>query len=153
MRALLTSPILLSVGLLLLSVIIHALVIGKLNLWYSALEPRAKPTYGAGVRLLMFVAVPIVFAHLAEIGAWATAYVMVGALPDFNQAFYFSGITYTTVGFGDVVLPGAWKEMAAFEGLTGILMAGWSTAFLFAVLNRMISYGHRLRQGPGEGSE
>ncbi len=148
-----SSPLLLSVGLLLLSVVIHALVIGKLNHWYAALETRSAPTYGAGVRLLLFVAVPMVVAHLVEIGAWAGAYVIVGALPDFDQAFYFSGITYTTVGFGDVVLPQAWKEMAAFEGLTGILMAGWSTAFLFAVLNRMISYGVRMRQEPGQDSE
>ncbi len=107
MRALASSPILLSVGLLLLSIVIHALVIGRLNQWYAALELQATPTYGAGVRLLIFIAVPIVFAHLAEIGAWAGAYVVVGALPNFDQAFYFSGITYTTVGFGDVVLPAA----------------------------------------------
>ncbi len=153
MRALLSSPLVLSVGLLLLSVVIHAMVIGQLNHWYSRVEHRAKPTYGAGVRLLTFVAVPIVFAHLTEIGAWAAAYVLIGALPDFDQAFYFSGITYTTVGFGDVVLPQAWKEMAAFEGLTGILMAGWSTAFLFAVLNRMLSHGQRMRGGSGRESE
>ena len=47
--------------------------------------------------------------------------------------------TYTTVGYGDVVLPTQWHLLAGLEGLTGILMAGWSTAFLIAVVVRLIS--------------
>lgn len=149
MKELLSNAVLLGVGLLLCSVLIHTLVIGRLYRWYAGLDSTRQLSYRGGVWLLLRVALVIVLTHLVEIAIWALAYELLGALPDFNQAFYFSGITYTTVGYGDVVLPFAWKEMAAFEGLTGILMAGWSTAFLFAVLNMMLMGGASVRGGPG----
>jgi hypothetical protein len=55
-----------------------------------------------------------------------------------EPALYFSGVTYTTTGYGDLVLPSEWRLVGAVEALTGILMCGWSTGFFFAVANRMI---------------
>ena len=60
-----------------------------------------------------------------------------GCLPDAESAFYFSGVTYATVGYGDVVLQKPWRMLAPVEGLTGILMCGLSTGFFFAVLNKV----------------
>jgi hypothetical protein len=47
-----------------------------------------------------------------------------------------SGVTYTTTGYGDLVLPPAWRLVGAVEALTGILMCGWSTGFIFAIVDR-----------------
>ena len=58
-------------------------------------------------------------------------------LPDAESSFYFSGATYATIGYGDLVLPREWRLFGPLEGLTGILMCGLSTAFLFATLSRM----------------
>jgi hypothetical protein len=80
-----------------------------------------------------------VFLHLLEIVAWALYYVWAGALPDLQVAVYFSAVTYTTTGYGDVVLPQEWRLVGGIEALTGILMCGWSTGFFFAVLNRMFT--------------
>jgi hypothetical protein len=55
-----------------------------------------------------------------------------GALPDLTDAFYFSAVTYTTTGYGDIVLPQAWRFGSGVEALTGILMCGWSTDSLRA---------------------
>jgi hypothetical protein len=54
-----------------------------------------------------------------------------------STSFYFSAVTYTTVGYGDLVLPETWRLFAAVEGLTGILMCGWSTGVFFAVVSAM----------------
>jgi hypothetical protein len=62
-----------------------------------------------------------------------------GRLPDVESAFYFSGITYTTVGYGELVLPQPWRMLAPLGALTGILMCGLSTGLFFALISRWIS--------------
>jgi hypothetical protein len=78
-----------------------------------------------------------VLLHLVEIASWATMYVHSGAIGDAQTAAYFSAVTYTTVGYGDIVLPIEWRLDAGVEALTGILMCGWSTGFFFAIVNRL----------------
>ena len=73
--------------------------------------------------------------HVIEISLWGLFYFFVGS----QTAFYFSGVTYTTVGYGDVVLPERWQLVGAIEGLTGILMCGLSTGFFFAIVNRLLN--------------
>jgi voltage-gated potassium channel Kch len=67
-------------------------------------------------------------------------------MPDAQTAFYFSGVTYTTVGYGDVVLPERWQLVGAIEGLTGILMCGLSTGFFFAVVSRLLNRAVRAQR-------
>ena len=66
-------------------------------------------------------------------------------MPDLEIALYFSAVTYATIGYGDVVPPQDWRLIAGVEGLTGILMCGWSGGFFFAVVNRI--YEAREAQG------
>ena len=49
----------------------------------------------------------------------------------------FGTITYTTTGYGDLVLPEQWRLVGGVEALTGILMCGWSTGFFIAIVNRL----------------
>jgi hypothetical protein len=88
-------------------------------------------------RLFIAIAVWVVLLHLVEISVWALVYTWNGAMPDLQSAFYFSAVTYTTTGYGDLVLPPAWRLDGGIEALTGILMCGWSTGFFFAVVNRL----------------
>jgi hypothetical protein len=92
--------------------------------------------------LFVLVAVWIVLLHLVEITLWAGVYVWNGAMPDMQSALYFSAVTYTTTGYGDIVLPMEWRLDGAMEALTGILMCGWSTGFFFAIVSRV--YGPQL---------
>jgi hypothetical protein len=87
--------------------------------------------------LLVRLAGWMILIHLVEITAWAFLYVWQGAMPDLTSAVYFSAVTYTTTGYGDLVLPRDWRLVGAVEALTGILMCGWSTGFFFAVVSRM----------------
>lgn len=80
----------------------------------------------------------LLLIHMAEIGVWAIFFWWMDCLPDAETAIYFSGVTYATVGYGDVVLPQAWRFLGPVEGLTGILMCGLSTGLFFAVFNRVI---------------
>jgi len=102
---------------------------------------QGRPSFVDGNRLAstwMFIRVAgwVLLLHLLEISLWAFFYHWTQSLPDLDSAFYFSAVTYTTTGYGDVVLPQPWRMVGAVEALTGILMCGWSTAFFFAVVSR-----------------
>lgn len=67
-----------------------------------------------------------------EVWLWACFYLVVGVADTFATALYLSTITFSTVGYGDVVPAHAWRLFAALEGINGFLLIGWSTAFLVA---------------------
>ena len=90
-------------------------------------------------RLLVWVAWWLLLLHLAEISVWALFYWWQKCLPDAESSFYFSGVTYTTLGYGDLVLPHEWRLLGPVEGLTGILMCGLSTGFFFAVVSKFLA--------------
>ena len=94
-------------------------------------------SFWKSLRLFILLAIWMVLLHLCEIGVWAGAYVWNGAIADMPTALYFSAVTYTTTGYGDVVLPPGWRLDGGVEALTGILMCGWSTGFFFAIVNRI----------------
>jgi hypothetical protein len=87
--------------------------------------------------LFISVAGWTILLHLLEITVWALFYLWKNAMPDLPTALYFSGVTYTTTGYGDLVLPTEWRLIGGVEALTGILLCGWSTGFFFAVVSRL----------------
>jgi hypothetical protein len=86
----------------------------------------------------------IILLHLIEITVWGVFYVWQQAIPYAGDAWYFSAVTYTTTGYGDIVLPRSWWPLAAVEALTGILMSGWSTGFFFAIIHRIYEDDRRM---------
>jgi hypothetical protein len=91
-------------------------------------------------RILIGTVLLLVVLHVVEIMIWALAYR--NLLPDselqsFEEAVYFSFVTFTTLGYGDISLTGVWRVMSGVEALNGILLVGWSTATLFAVVQRV----------------
>ena len=49
---------------------------------------------------------------------------------DFDTALYFSTVTFSTIGYGDIVPAHGWRLFSALEGIDGFLLIGWSTAYL-----------------------
>jgi len=70
---------------------------------------------------------------------WALFYLSVGCLPNLESAFYFSGVTYATIGYGDLLLKEPWRFLAPFEGVTGILMCGLSASLFYVLGSRIYS--------------
>jgi len=128
--------ILSALGLTVVTVIIHGA--GTVAAMGRAVRRRAGHTNTAGrliVELVMSELIgTLLLLHLAEAIVWALFLVWIGGLPDLETAMYFSLTSYTTVGYGDVVLPERWRLLGPIEAAVGILMLGWSTGILVAVI-------------------
>ena len=81
---------------------------------------------------------------------WGLFYLAVGVVPDVETAAYFSLTSYTTVGYGDVLLAAPWRLLGPIESAVGILMLGWSTGILVAVIGRV--YGRLFHQFADDGA-
>ena len=85
----------------------------------------------AGVVLVMFV------VSVIEVMVWSATYLWLGAFEMFERATYFSMVTFTTLGYGEIVLGEEWRLLASFEAANGIIMFGWTTAIVLAVVQRV----------------
>lgn len=85
-------------------------------------------------------AIILMLLHVLEVILWALAYLLLlpgDHLGTLEKATYFSVVTYTTLGYGDITLSEHdWRLLSGVEALDGILLVGWSTALLFLVVQR-----------------
>ncbi len=90
--------------------------------------------------VLVYTALIVFALHAVEIVIWAAAYlalVPVNELASFEEAVYFSFVTFTTLGYGDVTLTAGWRLLSGIEALNGIILVGWTTAMIFSVVQRI----------------
>ena len=125
--------------LICLTVIVHAIVLDNLivivNHWKNTSRLIFKRYWK--IPLLLCAVLGVFAAHVIEIWIWAFFYIFVGALEGLEVALYFSTITFTTVGFGDVVLGHDWRLVSSFEAANGFLLFGWSPAFIFEIMSKL----------------
>jgi hypothetical protein len=128
--------------MVLVTVMIHLLGLGSLVrllrshrlIWPAG---RAPP-----ITLLLAAALGLFAIHTVEIWLYAGLYLVLRAAPDFESALYFSTVTYASIGYGDVLVVKPWRILGAIEGATGVIMLGWSTAFLVSLLAQLKLFGH-----------
>jgi voltage-gated potassium channel len=87
--------------------------------------------------LVVRVTTAIIALHGLQVLVWAGCYRWL-CLPSWDSALYFSATSYTTVGYGDIVLPSKWRMLGPVEGILGILMCGLSVSLLFAIATRLM---------------
>ena len=92
------------------------------------------------------------FAALVESGVWALSYVAIGAIPGFEEAVYFSTVTFTTLGFGDVVIHSSWRLLAGMQAATGTIIFGWTTALIVAAAHHLYFRGRSGEPDTGDTS-
>jgi Ion channel len=100
------------------------------------LQPRLART-GASVALvstMVAVVGTLALAHLAEVGLWAAGMALVGAVGPEEGPLYFAFVSYTTLGYGDVLAAREWRLLGPAAAMNGVLLFGWSTAVIFHVL-------------------
>jgi hypothetical protein len=90
----------------------------------------------AAVLMIRFSTLVIVL-HFLQIFVWSVFYRWY-CLPSWESSFYFSASSFSTVGYGDVVLPGVSRLLGPVESVTGVLMCGISVSGLVALATRLI---------------
>jgi hypothetical protein len=132
----LTLNIVTGLAMMVLTITIHSvfMVFGaRIAKWRRSHFGEARKETVKAV-LLSFLTIWLFLAIVIEAGLWSMLYLLnplITALPDLETAFYFSMVTFTTLGFGDVVLIGQWRTLASIQAANGVIIFGWTTALIF----------------------
>lgn len=102
-----------------------------------------RPSPASTILILSLVMLFMLFGNFLQMALWAELFVVLGEFETFNQALYFSGVTFATLGYGDVVLSPQRQLLSAMEAANGILMFGVSTAVMTAALSDVLKHYSR----------
>ena len=143
------SYLILFIGVLMmaLTVAIHAIGstmwLGFVETWHDKWTNTSGPR--SLFRVVILTAVVLLLLHFIEVVLWALFYFMLpdnAGLNSWPEAVYFSIITFTTLGYGDITLSPAWRQLSGMEAMVGIVVFGLTTAILFTVIQRAWRVGH-----------
>jgi voltage-gated potassium channel len=131
--------ILILITLVSVCVFIHAagMWLGLRTLLFLWKRSAENPSLVHGIGILTGAVGGLLLMHLLQILVWGIFYHQFELLPDLETAIYFSATSYSTLGYGDVLLSTHWRILGAAEAVTGVLMFGWSTGALFMLANRL----------------
>lgn len=121
------------------SVVFH---VGGLVFLSGLLQATARRVQSSRPRwrmtVILTVAVFVIIGiHTIEAWSWAFLYMLIGEFSDLSQALYFSIVTSTTLGYGDITLTDQWRLLSTFEAMGGLILFGASTAFLLATMRHL----------------
>lgn len=133
-----------------LTVIVHAVIQEQLIIFLEWFAPYLGRWFGRlwKVQVTVIAVLGMLLALIIDMWIWALFFLFVTQEPNiqnYESALYFSVSTFTTLGYGDIVLSPNWRLMASFEATNGLLMFGWATAFLFEII--MNVYRHEKISG------
>lgn len=137
-------PILISLAIIVVTIIMHG--IGT-SWWLNYMSRRHDFETGnfdfkKSLSILSATAVFFMILHYLEIMVWAGVFLQIPEIDKilhWEEAIYFSTVTYTTLGYGDITLAPVWRVMSGFEAMNGILLFGWSTAMFYAVVQKILA--------------
>ncbi|MCP4883780.1 MAG: two pore domain potassium channel family protein [Flavobacteriales bacterium] len=92
-------------------------------------------------KLLISTSIFVLFIHLIQASLWALVYMYLPGITEFQtfeKSLYFSLVTFTTLGYGDITISSANRVLSGLEAINGITLIGWSTAFMFSVFQQVL---------------
>jgi amino acid transporter len=128
--------------MVLLTVVIHAIglyAVARL-LRLEEREEAAEhihPLSARGFTVTLVVILSLIALHGVEIWLYAFLYDAIGAVHGLRNSVYFSTVTYGAIGYDDTAMAENWRLVSAIEGINGIILIGWSTAFFVTIVARM----------------
>ncbi len=136
------EQLLIGAAMIAVCVIIHGIGLFTIQrvITSESMRERVKslqPLSFTGSLFTLLAVFAIIFVHFVEIWLFAFLYDYLGALHNFDEALYFSTISYATIGYSDAAIHEQWRMVAALQGVMGVILLGWSTAFFVRVLGRL----------------
>lgn len=139
------AQLMISAGAMTASIFAHVLFVAAAAAMVRSLAPPAAGImrFVRDVIVLVLLSLWLLAAHLIEIGLWAEVFDRLNHFEDFETALYFAAVSYTTLGFGDLLLPPEWRLLSGACAACGLLLFGLSAAVLFDVAARLRLGGAR----------
>lgn len=106
---------------------------------------RKKNDFLSSFVMLVFLVMFFTLLHGGQCTLWAAVYYLnpqISSLSSFSESIYFSLITFTTIGYGDVVIDSEWRILSGLEAINGIMLVGWSTVMVFSFLQVIYKNGN-----------
>src|ERR1700709_1371107 len=130
---------LVSIAVSMCNIAIHAIVMAAVLQVARAADERATSHQSLRLIAIMTAVVSVLMAaHIAEVMLWSFAYATVGVAAAGTDLIYFAFVNYTTLGYGDVTPLQRWNLLGPMTAMNGVLLFGWSTAVIFAVLQKAL---------------
>lgn len=142
--------LLIGLPITLLCLLLQAAVVAfSLRRYVHIRRQLERMTLSIDIQLLALVLLLMLLGNFLQMAIWAGLFVWLGEFDSFAQALYFSGVTFSTLGYGDVVLSEHWQLLSPLEAANGILMFGVSTAVMTAAVSDSIKrYAQQLKKRP-----
>jgi hypothetical protein len=141
----LLTELLVATLMVMLTVFVHTvgLLLLRRLVRYESFEERSlhiQPYSVAGIFLTMSIVLGLLLLHGLEIWLYAILYLQLDAVQNLRDAVFFSTQTYAAIGFSYDALAPEWRLVAAIEGINGVVLLGWSTAFFVTVIRRLSDF-------------
>jgi hypothetical protein len=104
----------------------------------AAKQPLGAKPWRAIFLQFSILMIVLMLGNIIQVAFWALLYSVLGAFHDFETAMYFSGVTFTSLGYGDVVLDGRMRLLAPLQAANGLMMFGITTALFIAAVQHAI---------------
>jgi len=107
----------------------------------SSIKTETKIKNAYILKALLFTFFLFSFIHIIHSLVWALCYHIIpetsAEFSDFSETLYFSLVTFTTLGYGDISLSSDWRLLSGLEAINGIMLIGWSTAMMFSLIQNV----------------
>ena len=114
-----------------LGLVLLTRIMARVVRWFSL----HKHDFGKSVAMVTTV-LGLFLIHAVEIWMWAIVFLLIDAIASFQDALYFSTVSFSTVGYGDIIVGTQWRLLASLEAINGFILIGWSTAYLVSASTR-----------------
>lgn len=107
----------------------------------AATKHQTNMTNAKILKVLLFSVILFTVIHMAHALVWAFCYYIIpetgSQFASFSEATYFSLVTFTTLGYGDISLSSEWRLLSGLEAINGIMLIGWSTAMMYSLIQNI----------------
>jgi Ion channel len=134
------NPLVVGSGAVVSTIFIHALaLLATVNFVRREKKlGRMGTSFWTDVAIVGLAILLTLMAHLIEIALWAVLFMICGEFSEFGTAYYHSGVNYTTLGYGDLIMSPSWRLLGPLEAANGMLMFGVSTGMILVLIQRLV---------------
>ncbi|MEL6372218.1 MAG: ion channel [Pseudomonadota bacterium] len=135
----LSQQLLISAALMAITTFVHGVFVAAAGALFRLASRRVwgPARFLRDAFMLVLLSLMMMVAHIIEIGLWAATFLHLNIFETLEAALYFAAVSFTTLGFGDVLLPEEWRLLSGAAAANGLLLFGVSAAFMLEMTSKL----------------